>query len=411
MATILFCNIPEPNHAFPMMPFVQEFRKRGHRVIFSTGQQGVTVSEDTFETVVGRISGSGTVLSPYQEEFDTLYEQILQRATSTIEGYHSILRQESPDFVMVGSLDVGAAIASEQLRVRWAVMGINPGMLEPEGGAPYTGRGIDSTGLKTRVIRYFHHQALKKWDNAVNELRNAHGLSSLRGAFTRQMLQGGQYLALGIPSMEIGSPRFPDQVEFVGPVVWGPERTTQKPDWFGRLPAPVVVVLLRYVPAPDNHILVKRLIDGLGDENCSVLIECGDENLGLENYPDNFRVVEHLTFSSLLPDVHLLVHRGNYFAYAAGIREGIPAMIVPTGAEGRENAARARYAGIAEVMDLDQFRPERLRKAMSRLLREPLTRMLAERLRHSLEGYHSIAEVARAVEQKAKEEGSKTNEE
>ncbi|MEJ2052012.1 MAG: hypothetical protein P8Y60_19640, partial [Calditrichota bacterium] len=287
MATILFCNIPEPNHVFPMVPFMKEFYSRGHRILFSTGQQETVVTDENVVNIAARFSENGPEPNPYGEEFETLYEGILQKAKSNITGYRSILDQEAPDYVLVGGLDFGAAIASEQQGVGWSVLGINPGMLEPDGGIPYTGRGIASPGLRTRVIRYFHHWGLKKWDKAVNSLRKAGGLAPLDQAFTRQMLQGEEYLALGILSMELGTPRFPNQVEFIGPVRWGPELTPKKPEWFDTLIAPVVVVLLKYIPAPDNHILIKRLIDGLGEENCSVIIESGGENLEVNRYPDN----------------------------------------------------------------------------------------------------------------------------
>ncbi|MCF7804288.1 MAG: glycosyltransferase [Candidatus Marinimicrobia bacterium] len=393
MAKIIFTNIPEPNHLFPIIPFGQEFVDRGHRVQLATGRQfrqlisqaGLDFAEiGVFEDFTVRNSPDG---------FEDLYDSLINITKQYVEEYLSLFRETEPDLIVTGSLDYGAAIAAENFGAPWIVLANNPGMLEPEGSLPYTGRGISGAGIKTNIIRYFHRRFLARYSEPLNQIRKKQGLDQIENPFTTQMVRADEYLALAFQSMEPGEPAFPDVVDFAGPVCWRPDGDGSDWDWINGLQSPVVLVPLNEVDTPDNHVLVKRLVEGVGDTNLSVIIE-SEKEFQTINWPENFVKKDRLHLDSLLPEIHLMIHRGNYLAYAQAVREGLPSIIVSSNAESRENAVRAEQAGIAKVTDIDGFRSGKIGEMISELLREPLYRMMTERLKEQLRGRGIAGEVA-----------------
>jgi len=393
MAHFLFANIPEKNHLYPMVPVMLQLSKDGHNVSCAchslmleklpAGLQKISVDDYQPQQI-----------DPHQEEFEDLYDHLVETAPSIAERYLEIFRKQQPDNILVGSLDFGAAIAAEASGIPWSVIGTNPGMLEPEGGLPCTGRGLDSKSLKSKVAGYFHHRMLGSFAKPLNELRESYGLSALENPLSQQMLQASNYFALTLKSLEPGNPGFDAKVEFVGPIIWQPAEPEEE-----RLPKkdftpPVIAVRVSQIEAPDNHVVISRLIEGLSEKNCTVLLETRGEDYEISDFPENFYTRETIDLSRLVPRVHVFIHRGNYLGYAAGIKYGIPSIAIETGAEGREIAIRAKLAGIAENMDVDGFRAKHLNELITKLISEPLYRMMAERLKEELRNQNPARMVA-----------------
>lgn len=383
MAHFLFANIPEKNHLYPMVPVMWQLVREEHQVSCATH----TSHLEKLPSDIQRIAMDDYSLQridPYQEEFEDLYAYLAETAPTIAERYLELFRKQQPDHVIIGSLDFGAAIAAEASGIPWSVAGTNPGMLEPDGGLPYTGRGLDSKSLKSKVAGYFHRRMLASLAKPLHELRESYGLPALKNPLSQQMLRASNYFALTLKSLEPGNPGFDETVEFVGPILWQPAGSEEE-----RLPKkdftpPVIVVRVSQIQAPDNHVVVSRLIEGLSEKNCTVILETGGEDYEVSELPANFYTREALDLSALVPRVHVLIHRGNYLGYAAGIKYGIPSIAIETGAEGRENAIRAKLAGIAENMDVDGFRAKHLNELITKLISEPLYRMMAERLKEEL---------------------------
>lgn len=397
MAHVLFQNVPEVNHIFPTVSIIEILQSRDHEVSFASDSGVLNHLPQDLNTVEIDLYRPA-LMSPYQEEFEDLYKILLDSAPSIAERSLELYREIEPDCIVVGSLDYGAAIAAESSGIPWLVTGVNPGMLEVPGSLPYTGRGLDSLSLKSKVAGFFHRRMLRDLNATLNDLRESLGLAALENAFARQMLQSEKYLALTLESLEPGEPKYPAKVEFIGSILWKEsfenDQSVQKDHW----QPPVIVALLSRISAPDNHVLVQRLIDGLAEKECTVIIESRGEDYGVDEFPENFLIVERVDLSQLVPDVHLLIHRGNYLGYAAGIRYGIPSVAIQTGAEGRENAVRARLAGIAEVVDVDGFRAKHLDDLVTKLIGEPLYRMMAERLKEGFRAMHPASRAADLIE-------------
>ncbi len=396
MAHFLFANIPEKNHLYPMIPVMMKLLEGSHRVSVATHSSLLEQLPEKLHRI--DVDGySEDKVSPYQEEFEDLFSALVEMAPVMAERYLQIYRQENPDHIITGSLDFSAAIAAEASGIRWSVIGTNPGMLEVPGSLPYTGRGLDSKSLKSRVAGYFHKRMTTSFATPFNKARESLGLPSLENPLVRQMHQATQYFAVTMPELEPGTPEFSDSVHFAGPILWQPREFPEEQLSKRDLTPPVIVVQVSQIDAPDNHVVVRRLVDGLAEKNCTVIIETLGEDYEISEFPSNFSIQHTIDLVSLVPRVHVLIHRGNYLGYAAGIQYGIPAIVLQTGAEGRENAVRAKLAGIAEIMDVDDFRAKHLNDLITKLINEPLYRMMAERLKDELRNQDSAGAIAEVL--------------
>ena len=378
MAKINFCSIAEPNHLLPLLRFAESISSRGHDVNFY--RDATKIEGDLNSDLYKNYPDSP---SPYSDDFGDFYSDLLDNAEKNIPEYQTIMRDTEPDLNVISSMDYAAAVAAESLSQVWVVIGTNPGLLEPEGSVAYTGRGLKPLGIFNRVFNYLHNKSMNKFHGRVNQLRESVGLKPVEKAFYQQMLQTPSYIALTLQVMEPGTPKFPAQVDFVGPVKLKRKVNAHIDDWLESLLPPIIYVPLNHIPDSDNHVFVKRLADGLADKSCSVLLESRDPKWDFE-LPENFNHVENFDIHSSSRKIHLMIHRGNYLAQATAMHSGLPAIIVTAGAESREIASRSEQAGIAITMDINGLRASRIGHTMTQLLQEPMYRMMAERVKDRL---------------------------
>lgn len=393
MSKVNFYSIAEPNHLIPLLRFADNFSNRGHEVNF---YRDATKIEGDLNSDLYKIYPDSP--SPYSNDFGDFYSDLFDKSKKNVPEYQTIMRETEPDLNVISSMDYAAAISAESLNQVWVVIGTNPGLLEPEGAMPYTGRGLTSLGIFNKIFNYFHNKSMNKFHDKVNELRKSVGLKPLDNAFHQQMLRTPSYIALTLKVMEPGNPKFPGQVDFVGPVKINREENSDIDDWLESLLPPIIYVPLNYIPDQDNHVFVSRLADGLGEKSCSVLLESRNPNWNIE-LPENFKHVESFDIHSSSRKIHLMIHRGNYLAQATAMHTGLPAIIVTAGAESREIASRAEQSGVAITMDINGLRASRIGHTMTQLLQEPMYRMMAERLKDRL----SKRDVVRLVVQEFEE--------
>ncbi len=395
MSHVIFCSISEPNHFLPLIPFAREFHNRGHQVEFYRDTLSSRIKVDLKNR---QEIDYPEMPSPYHDKFSSFYQQLLDAAASGIPEYKSLFQDAEPDLVVIGSLNYAAAIAAEAVNIPWVVLGTNPGFLEPKGSVPYTGRGMKSLGIFTRLFRYLHEKSLKKYNEQVNELRESEDLQLIDDAFLQQMLQTPIYIALTLKQLEPGEPKFPARVDFIGPVAFQTLHENQA-EWLDNMLPPVLYVPLNNIPEDDNHIFVRRLAEGLGDKSCSVVIESRSQSWDIA-LPENFRQVKSFNSQIAERKVHLMIHRGNYLANASAIHSGLPSIIVTAGAESREIASRSEHAGIALSMDMNSLRSNQIGRLMTQILQEPMYRMMAERLKDRLRHFDPVKDVTSKIEER-----------
>lgn len=121
-----------------------------------------------------------------------------------------------------------------------------------------------------------------------------------------------------------------------------------------------------------------------------------------DTLPPHVMWVPEAPFELLLPRLAALVHHGGIGTMAEAFRAGAPQLVVPSGFDQFDNAARARRLGVARVVLSKRLNARRLHRALRDLLTcptvVPACADVAQQARGGLSQPRLIAQVAAALE-------------
>jgi UDP:flavonoid glycosyltransferase YjiC (YdhE family) len=103
------------------------------------------------------------------------------------------------------------------------------------------------------------------------------------------------------------------------------------------------------------------------------------EELGIDTSAANVHLTPWLSHDALLPRCRVLVTTGGAGTVIAGLRAGVPLVIVPTTWDKPDNAHRVAAAGAGVVLAPRRCTPASLREAVERVLTQPSYRAAAQR--------------------------------
>jgi UDP:flavonoid glycosyltransferase YjiC (YdhE family) len=128
--------------------------------------------------------------------------------------------------------------------------------------------------------------------------------------------------------------------------------------------------------------LFERVLAGLRDLPVDVIATVG-RNLDpaeLGPQPGNVRVERHLPQVDVLPRCRAVVSHAGSGSVLGALAHGLPAVLLPMGADQPQNAARCEELGVARVLDALTATPETIREAVADVLENPAYRSAAERI-------------------------------
>ncbi|KAI0471985.1 glycosyltransferase family 1 protein [Xylariaceae sp. FL0804] len=100
--------------------------------------------------------------------------------------------------------------------------------------------------------------------------------------------------------------------------------------------------------------------------------------------PSNAYVADYLAYDAALAHVDLWVHNGGWGAVGHGLARGVPMLVAGEGMDKTENARRVAWSGAGLDLGTATPRPEQVREAADRVLRDPgFARRAAELRRES----------------------------
>jgi MGT family glycosyltransferase len=143
--------------------------------------------------------------------------------------------------------------------------------------------------------------------------------------------------------------------------------------------------------------LFARVLAGLREVGADVIAAVGHEidptELGPQ--PPHVRVEPFVAMTSALPHCAAVVSHGGSGSLVAALAHGLPAVLLPMGADQPGNAARAEALGAARVLDVVRASPDDVRTAVGAVLTEPSYREAAGRLRDEIDAMpgpdHAVA--------------------
>ena len=402
MSRVLFCCWPFEGHVFPQMSIALALRERGNEVAFYTGgrlqetieREGLQVFpfarvEPTWLRVQERereVGGRRQSLRSMREAREWLVETI----PSQVEDLRSILGEWSADVIVTDfSMWGPSLVLHEAVPVPVALASPQITALVPGPDAPPPGFGLapaHSARGRARawVIGHATQLVARGLRRRLDELRAGYGLPPMGCGVNEHCGRLPLYMVLSVAELDFSRRDLPPSVRYVGACTWHPPEPPGTSAWLDQLPAarPWVHVTEGTSHQQDPFVL-RAAARGLAGAPLEAIITHGrdrrPEELGLGSAAPNVHVAPWLSHDALLPRCQVLVTTGGAGTVIAGLRAGVPLVLVPTTWDKPDNARRVEAAGAGLVLPPRRCTPSSLREAVERVLAQPRYRAAARR--------------------------------
>lgn len=193
------------------------------------------------------------------------------------------------------------------------------------------------------------------------------------------------YLVRGAPEFDYERRDLPPTVHYVGPLEWNGDRIQRTPEWLTRLSPEKPVV---YVSEGTMHtrapVLLRAAARGLANLDVQVIMTMGvnrePEDLGLRSLAPNIRVEQWISQKKLFPMTDVAITVGGAGTVLGALSAGVPLLVAPAESDQPDNARRVAETGVGLCLPRRRCTPERLRRAVERLIREPTFRQNARQM-------------------------------
>jgi len=317
----LFVAAPLPGHVIPLVPLATAMRHAGHKVLFATGGDALSVRDSgftvtdvapgfTFRPVVRRVMMRHPLVARAELAgnggnrgapliFGAINDRIVDEVVA-------VARSFGPDLVLYDSAAPAGAVAAATFGVPAVLHGI----------------GLFDDAEQTRVI--------------------SAGMTKAPGSF------GPAARPPYAASVTIAPP------SVVGPHPGWPMRYVihgqgSLPDWLAtRAGRPRVLVTRSTVGDPGGGGLMRAVVAAAPEVDAEFVLICPGRRI-TRRLPANVRTVGWIPFSAALATSSAIVHHGGTGTALGALAAGLPQLVVPGLADRRYNAdvVSARGAGLA----------------------------------------------------------------
>ena len=399
MSRFLVTCWPFVGHLYPQISIAQALRNRGHEVAFYTHESTRPVVE-----------GEGFTLFPFVQVNEGRYERIHaleakvpatqpKRKTLSVAmtAYRDMLAASIPEQVAdlkpilanwrPDALVTDAAMWAPIL-VLWETTAIPVvlsstmmGSLIPGPDAPPWGPGLPpprtfTTRLAAKATEIVVDIVAHGMRSQVNGIRARYGLGPMGCSINEFSGRLPLYLIPSLPELDYNRHDQPPNVHYIGPCIWTKSAGGALPDWLNNLsPDRPWVHATEGTAQYQQPFLLRAAAQGLGGMPMEVILTTGQNrdpvSLGLNPLPSNVHIESWLSHEALLPRCAAVVTTGGPATVMAALKAGVPLVMVPTFWEKSDNAQRVVEAGVGLRISPRHCTPDRLRRAVMRLLEEP----------------------------------------
>lgn len=416
MSHFLLTSSPIYGHLAPMLTVGRGLRQRGHRVDLLTGSKYRTAVEDadlTFLPLPAEVDYDDADLDAWLPGRDryrglaAVRHDLIGMFARPIPGQHRALTAA----LAAGHHD---AVVSES-----AFMGVLPTML----GTPATQRiplvgvaalpvtltSVDTapfgpglapgTGavarLRNRVLNtVIHRGPLRPIQDALHAALDEVGAPHPDGNFFDQPSRFDVTFQLSPSGIEYPRRELPESVRFVGPLRAAPRTGSTPPAWWSDLDGgrPVVHVTQGTIDNADLDRLLVPTIRALAEDEVLVVASTGGRPVSevVDAFggalPANARVAEFLPYDQLLPRTDVVVTNGGFGGVQQALANDVPMVVAGATEDKPEVAARVAWSGSGIDLRTGTPSPERIRRAVRQVIREPRYAVAAARIGAEIRG-------------------------
>jgi UDP:flavonoid glycosyltransferase YjiC (YdhE family) len=403
---VLFACWPFEGHLFPQLSVAAELRGRGAAVAVYTGESRRDIveseghhlfplrrTEAAWQRVQDRERAEGGRKPSLRLQREAFREWLVESIPDQVADVTDVLREFEPEVIMADAAMWGPGLVMhEAQRVPVGVLSpliyaVIPGPdIPPLGsrvGVPRTRR----TRARARVVSAIGTLLARPGRRRIDQLRANHGLPPLRGSVNEVLGRLPLYVVAAIPELDLNRRDLPPGVRYVGPLLWHPQEPPGTEEWLDALPAdrPWVHV----TEGTSNYqepFLLRAAATGLAGAPYEAILTTGRRRdpSSIPRPASNVHVLDWLGHDTLLPRCAALVTTGGPGTIMAGLRVGLPLVLVPTSWDKPDNALRAVEAGVAVRVPPKRCTPQALRAAVDEVLGNPRygenARQIAEKL-------------------------------
>jgi MGT family glycosyltransferase len=383
MARYLVYTSPARGHLYPVVPTLEELRRRGHEVVVRTLSSEVELLRDlgfeaeAIDPAIERREiddwRARTPIGALQASLRGFFE----RARYDGPDLRRAIEAERPDMLLVDINTWGAMATAETSRLPWATW--CPYFLPiPSSDAPPFGLGLQPARgplgrlrdrLLSPVLLGIYNRRAPELDAARAELG-----APPAGRIERAMLRAPLMLYMTAEPFEYPRSDWPPSVRMVGPGVWDPP--AKSPDWLEESSRPLVLVACSTEYQNDGK-LVRAALEGLAGEEVEVMVTTAGVDPSSFTPPPNARIERFMPHRAVLERTACVVCHGGMGIIQKALAAGLPVCVVPFGRDQFEVARRVEVADAGTRLPASRLRPDRLRVAV----REALTKKAgAERI-------------------------------
>jgi MGT family glycosyltransferase len=405
VAKFLITVWPFPGHTHVNMAIAQALKSHGHRVAVYTGSAALPMFEreelecHEFRRLDERFleeqlmdeRAATSSLRGARARLAALRSWLVETLPAQVEDLEQLIDDSRPDAVVSDVTMWGVPLVlAEKLNLRVAISLFTPGAMIPGPEAPPWGLGLPrprgpAGRLLARSVQGLIDLFAGGFRSGIDAVRERHFLAPLDVDVHTFLGRMPLYLVPSTPEFDYQRSDLPASVRYIGGLSWNKHDDEPPPHWLGSLPEnePVVHVTEGTMHA-GRPLLLSAAARGLAGLPMQVVMTTGRErdpsSLGLGSLAPNIRVERWVPHADLLPRTDVMVTTGGGSTVVAGVRAGVPMVVVPTQWDKPDNAQRVREAGVGLRLSPGRCTPGRLREYVSRILNDGTYRDNARKL-------------------------------
>jgi MGT family glycosyltransferase len=404
MARILAYTSYAVGHLYPVVPILDELRRRGHEIAVRTlaSQMGMLRARGLdarpvdpraeavrFDDGVGGSRTAG---------LQKLAQAFLDKSTVDLSDVRQAIVDERPDALLLDVASYGGIAAAEAWGGPWASFSSFLVPLSSVDAPPY-GPGFKPArhALQRLRDRVFGPTVRRVFENAmlpaINGPRREVGLPEVHGIdefYLRQPL----VLYMTAEPFEYPRRSWPESIVMVGPCDWNPDG--DHPQWMDSIEHPVVLVTTSSEFQNDGR-LVRVALEALAGEPFTVVATQPVGELESFETPANARLARFLPHAQLLDRAVCAVTHAGMGVTQKALARGVPVCAVPFSRDQFEVARRVEVAQAGSRLVGSQLSRARLRRHVHEAIGR---RDGAQRLKAAFEATGGVRTAADAFEQR-----------
>ena len=371
MAKIVLSTFGSLGDLHPKIALGIELKKRGHEIVFNV-----------MEFYRERIESLGFELAPLRPDIDPNDRQLARELMNAKTGTEKIIKQlimpnlqpmyedmmsaiEDADLLITGEIVYPAKSVVEMTNIKWVSTSVAPisffSAYDPF--VPPIAKWYENL----RFMPTIFHSALFKimqatvrdWYRPYKKFRKKLGLDPNHDPIFNDKYS--DFLHLAIFSKVLGKPQpdwhsttlqtgfcFYDGADDVG-------KMSVELKEFLDAGEPPIVFTLGSAAVMDARDFFEESAKAALKLNKRAVLVYGIFNDAPKVFDENILAVDYAPFSEIFARAGAVVHQGGVGTTGQVLRAGVPALIMPYSHDQPDNAARCRRAGVAEIIERDEY--------------------------------------------------------